>query len=702
MSSLPDPDSSHADAQIRAAASEESFRLLVDSVREYAILGLDVSGYITSWNAGAEHIKGYRAPEILGRHFSVFYPPEDVAAGKPEALLVFAAAEGRVEDEGWRVRKDGSRFWADVVITALYDDHDRLRGFGKVTRDMTERRAAEQKLRDSEQRLASANVMLRRQAEEVSESRDRAERANLEAQSASRAKSTFLATMSHEIRTPLNAVIGMTELLMDTQLQDEQRALAETVHDSGEALLILINDILDLSRIESDRLELESAGFNLLTCLEHAVALVAHLANAQGLELVARVSPECPQTVVGDESRFRQVVVNLLSNAVKFTPRGEVVLSAQAETVQVDETSHLRTVVKVRDTGIGIPDDQIGRLFQPFSQIAPADSSRRGGTGLGLAISRSLAQAMDGDLVVTSAVGSGSTFTFTALMGAVPATEPSSAAGSVGALAGSRVLVVDDNASSRSMLHELFDGWGATSTEATSGSEALQLLSDGGSVDVVVADLEMPGMDGLELASALRRLPDSRRPPVILLAGVHRRTSPVDFSLVHAVVTKPVRSGILLQKLRDGLAASTAVTEAESAPEPREAAESQRQLRVLVAEDNPVNQRVAQLMLTKLGHDIDLAGDGHEAVIAVRASPYDVVLMDVQMPGVNGLEAALQIRMEHADNRPYMVAMTANAYQDDREACQAAGMDDFLAKPVRLADLKAALARVPSVAVDSS
>jgi CheY-like chemotaxis protein/anti-sigma regulatory factor (Ser/Thr protein kinase) len=424
------------------------------------------------------------------------------------------------------------------------------------------------------------------------------------------------------------------------------------------------------------------------------------MAEAQGLELVARVSPGCPQVVVGDESRFRQVVVNLLSNAVKFTFSGEVVLLARAGVVEVDGESRLRTVVEVRDTGIGIPADQISRLFQPFSQITSSENRSHGGTGLGLAISRSLARTMSGDLTVTSDVGVGSTFTFTALLGVVPTPGPSPSRNAAGPVAGSRVLVVDDNASSRAMLHELLESWGLTAIEVASGLEALQLLSDGDGVDVVVIDLEMPGMDGLELAVALRRLPDARRAPVILLAGLHRRTSPVDLSSVQAVVTKPVRSGVLLGKLRDALAPPAAAADAVPAAGASRAAGRSRQLRVLLVEDNIVNQRVGRLMLDKLGHDVDLAGDGQEAVTAVRAKRYDVVLMDLQMPRVDGLEATR--RAEHSDDQhPYIVAMTANAYQDDVKACQAAGMNDFLSKPVRVDDLAAALARVPDLAADA-
>ncbi|HEX8510467.1 MAG TPA: PAS domain S-box protein, partial [Propionibacteriaceae bacterium] len=650
-------------AEQRLRVNEERFRLLVEGVRDYAILGLDVGGHITSWNTGAEHIKGYRAEEILGQHFSVFYPPEDVEAGKPEWELVEATREGRLEDEGWRVRKDGTRFWANVVITALYDDTHQLRGYGKVTRDMTERRAAEQELRASQDRLrhsgaslVALNEALRRQADELSRARDRAEQAVRDAEAATRAKSAFLATMSHEIRTPMNAVIGMTGFLLETSLSDDQRSYVETVRDSGDALLMIINDILDFSKIESGHLDLEANPFDLRDCVENAVALVAHVADDQGLELVTLLSSDCPRLVVGDVTRFRQVIVNLLANAVKFTPSGEVAVTVDAEQLTEHLDGPYLLNVSVRDTGGGIAADRLSKLFEPFTQADSSDTRIYGGTGLGLAISRRLAQAMKGDLAVVSELGTGSTFTFTAVLaGAVD--QPSDASsGSAAPLAGRRVLVVDDNAASREMLGSLLSGWGMSCAHASHAAEALRLLVGGADFDAVLVDLEMPGMDGLQLAARIRGLPTQL--PLILMTGLHSSAEAVQRHLVDATVTKPIRSGALLVKLLtilapDQLPATVAATaggrgsEESIPPAP---------LQILLAEDNVVNQRVAQLMLSRLGHAVDTVDNGRDALAAVQSRHYDVVLMDLQMPQMGGLEATRRIRAElTADSQPRII-----------------------------------------------
>jgi PAS domain S-box-containing protein len=688
-----------------AGAMLDPLRLLVESVRDYGIFGLDTTGHVISWNVGAEHIKGYRSAEILGRHFSVFYPPAEVAAGVPDAELAAATSAGRFEDEGWRVRKDGTRFWANVIITALYDDQQRLCGFGKITRDMTERRAAEERLRDSEgqQRLAASslaalNQTLERERRQLSLARDAAELATEEALAANRVKSAFLATMSHELRTPMNAVIGLTSLLLDTTLDDQQRSLAETVRDSGDVLLGMINDMLDYTRMESGALDLELSPFDLTTCLEDAVAGVALSAERRGVELVAELDETCPRLVLGDVARFQQVIVHLLANAVKFTTRGEVSISAWGEQLTTTVPGPVRVTVSVRDTANGLSADQAARIFEPLTQTDTSATRVTGGTGMGLAISRRLARAMKGDIEVSSVVGSGSTFTFTAVLSSQIDYSAGSAdqASSAGRLVGRTALIVDDNTTSRRMLQQLLSRWRLSCLAVGSAAEAITLLARGTTFDVALVDLDMPGTDGLTLATAIETQLGVGTLPIIVLTGIEPASASAEVLRRRPRVTKPVTQSVLRQQLLElfpGESVRSTVRRRPVIRQPRERPPS-RPLEVLLVEDNIVNQRVGQLMLTRLGHRVHTAEDGVEALAATHASRYDVVLMDLRMPHMDGLEAARRIRAEIPTARqPRIVALTANVFVEARDACRAAGMDDYLAKPLRSVDLEAALAR---------
>jgi len=657
--------------------SEERYRLLVDGVRDYAILTLDPYGVVTSWNAGAQLIKGYRPEEIIGQHFSVFYPPEDLAAGKPAAELVEAAAAGRLEDEGWRVRKDGSRFWANVVITALYDDNHQLRGFGKLTRDITERREAEQ--------------ALRRQAAELLLARDLAEQANMAAQAATRAKSTFLATMSHEIRTPMNAVIGMTGLLLDMDLEPVQRDYLETIRASGDALLGIINNVLDYSKIESGALELEHQPFDVQDLMEGALELVAAQAGDKPLDLLVDIAADCPHTLVGDVTRLRQVVVNLLSNAVKFTPSGEVVVAVRtSEEPEAGLLLHLA----VSDTGIGIAADRMDRLFLSFSQVEASTTRNYGGTGLGLAISARLVEAMGGRIAVDSEPGRGSTFHFTipTVRGERPAV--SGRPGPDG-VAGLHALVVDDSSVNRRILQRQLDGWGASSDAVDGAAAALHLAAENRRYDVGILDLDMPGMDGVDLAVALHNLPDHAGLPLLLLSSQLVDEARGREARLAAQLLKPTRS---LQLHRALVRAVTGGEPARSSGGASPAAPASS-LRVLLVEDNAVNQKLALLMLARQGFRADVAANGSEALAALLLASYDIVCMDLQMPVMDGLEATRRIRQEvPAERQPRIIAMTADATSEDRKLCLEAGMDDYLSKPVRMDQLAAALARCTELA----
>ena len=620
-----------------------------------AIALLEPDGTVRSWNPAAERLFGYPAEEAIGRPIDDLVATSNEVREEARAMSARGIGGDAVSSITRRTHKDGTLVDVEVFGAPVLIEGEPA-GLYAMYHDIRE-----------------------------------LQRARREAEAATEAKSAFLATMSHEIRTPLNAVLGMTGLLLDTELTPEQRNFAEVTRNSGDALLHVINDLLDFSKIEAGRLDLETAPFDLRECVESALELVAAGALRKGLDVAYDLEPGTPEWLIGDVTRVRQILINLLNNAVKFTETGEVVVTVGSDAVGSSDRHRLQ--VRVRDTGIGIPRDHMDRLFESFSQVDASTTRRYGGTGLGLAISRRLAELMGGEMWAESRPGEGSTFSFTFEAETAPAPPRAFEQDEARTLERRRALIVDDNATNRMIVARRCESWRMLPRETASPTEALEWIERGDPFDVAILDMQMPEMDGLTLAREIRKLRDERELPLVMLTSLgHAETDRGEFN---AFLTKPIKPSQLFDALTSVLGETVALDDRLVAAAAGEPPAARSPLRILVAEDNDVNQQLIQLMLEKLGYHADIAANGVEALESLERQRYDVVLMDVEMPEMDGLEATRRIhRRWGRDERPHIVAVTANAMQGERELGIEAGMDDYVSKPIRLEELAEALSRV--------
>lgn len=643
------------EAIIEIERQKQFFEALVNA-SPVAIVLLDPGQRIVSCNPAFESLFGYTLTEVAGSNLDDLITTEAVcaeAAGYTRTVL----SGQTIHEFGRRRKKDGTEIDVELLGVPVFVGNEMIGVLG-LYHDITELLRA------------------RREAEE-----------------ADRAKSEFLANMSHEIRTPMNGVIGMLELLLETRLDHEQRDYIETARTSAESLLTVLNDILDFSKIEAGQLELESIDFDLRTTVEGVVYSLARRAEEKSLELFCLINHDIPFRLLGDPGRLRQILVNLIGNAIKFTHEGEVVVRCSLEERTNEEVT---LKFEVSDTGIGIPPDRQAAVFERFSQADASTTRHYGGTGLGLAISKQLAELMGGKIGVVSQPGQGSTFWFTARFG-IPLEQPADLQWVDVDLYGSYVLAVDDNQTNQTILKKMLESLGCQVVTVSSGREAVPALvrekEAGRPFDLVLLDMQMPAMDGEQVLRAIKSHASVRDVPVIVLTSMGRRGDAARLQEIGGAgyLLKPVRQQQLYDIIVTVLGNQEAVRSEESSIITQYTISEQRRqnMRILLAEDNPVNQKVALAFLTRLGYPVDTVENGQQAVEAMQRGRYNLVLMDVQMPEMDGFEATRQIRnLEGDEKHTPIIAMTAHAMKGDREHCLEAGMDDYVSKPIRPEELQ--------------
>ncbi|WP_144057370.1 PAS domain-containing hybrid sensor histidine kinase/response regulator [Novipirellula maiorica] len=671
----------------QAAADRDDLETLslVVSRASNAILIMDASGVIQWTNDAFSKLSGYEPAEAVGCMLNdlVFGPSTD--ANTRQQINKTLVAGGELTTDVLQYRCDGTTLWVECKLIPVNDDNGKLSRWIVIESDVTRRRQTEEAL-----------VAAKKSAE-----------------ASSRSKSEFLANMSHEIRTPLNAILGMTELALTTELSREQRDYIQTVKTSADALLDLLNDVLDITKIEAGKMEIEEVDFNLAEVVRETTKALAVRAHEKGLELAVHMPMTIPHELSGDPTRIRQVLFNLIGNAIKFTSAGEIVVDVQEQWQTEDEVC---MQFSVSDTGIGIPKQRLQKIFDAFTQVDSSMARRFGGSGLGLTITSKLVRLMNGRLWVQSSEGKGSSFYFTLTLGLASTQDrsldkhrwPLTSQEQISDLAvenleGKRVLIVDDNATNRKILNEMLGHWGLKTTLCDGAAAALKELESASrgevAFDLVILDAMMPVVDGFQLAEMMQQRPDLQAGTVMMLSSADRpnSTNRCKQMGIESYLVKPVSASALLEAIVNTLATGThASARAESAHadcvsprDPQFLQAVEKPLRILLVDDHEPNRKLVESILKRRGHDVRSECDGEAAISACQSESFDVVLMDVQMPGRDGLSATQAIRENEANTGQHspIIALTAHALKGDREKCLAAGMDSYLAKPIHAADL---------------
>lgn len=615
---------------------------------------------------------GLENPEdAIGKHDRDFFTSDFAGNASSDEIDIIKTGKPMINKVEHLHRPDGWRLWVSASKVPIKDDNGQVIGIVGVSRDVTQ-------LKEIQLELEMKNKEL--------------DVALLKAESATQAKSDFLANMSHEIRTPLNAIIGMTGLMLDTEMTADQLEFAETIRSGGDALLGVINDILDFSKIEAGKIELENIPFDLRDCIEESLDLQANRAMQKGLDLAYFIEPDTPGFIIGDVTRIRQVLTNLLSNAVKFTEKGEVVVSVNSKQIENDKYN---LTFSVKDTGIGIPKDRIAKLFKSFSQVDSSTTRKYGGSGLGLVISKKLSEMMGGDMWLDSEAGKGTTFYFSINAKATEVPTKTNKMDIIPELNGKKILIVDDNETNRRILSLQTKTYGMISTTVDSPLKALELIKENKRYDVAILDMQMPGMDGVQLAKEIRKYQPVEKLPMVMLTsiGMKEKDEVLKEAKFFTFMTKPIKHSQLYNVLCEiFIGMPIRIDEKKHLNIIDSEMAKKYPLRILLTEDNRINQKVAVRILSKMGYRADVASNGLEAIQAIERQRYDVVLMDVQMPEMDGLEASKQINQRWTkQERPIIIAMTAGAMKGDKEKCFQAGMDNYVTKPIDLKQLKEAL-----------